>query len=122
MVACAKSADESKREALAAAGCEVLLLEAKDDNAQLNELFQRLAERGMMNVLVEGGSQLLGSLFDAKLIDEVHAFIATKLIGGTGSLPPLGGSGLEKMAAAVSLHQPTIETLDGDIYVHGRIE
>ena len=46
-------------------------------------LLDELGRRQMTNVLVEGGGQLLGSLLDAGQIDEVHAFIAPKLIGGT---------------------------------------
>ena len=52
-----------------------------------------LGRRRMTNVLVEGGSQLLGSLFDAGEIDEVHVFIAPKLIGGPAApLLPSAGS------------------------------
>ena len=38
----------------------------------------------MTNVLVEGGAGLLGSLFDAGFVDEVHAFVAPKIVGGAG--------------------------------------
>ena len=57
----------------------------------------------MTNVLVEGGSRLLGSLFDARLIDEVHVFIAPKLAGGEAAPGPIGGRGIDKIAAAMAL-------------------
>jgi diaminohydroxyphosphoribosylaminopyrimidine deaminase/5-amino-6-(5-phosphoribosylamino)uracil reductase len=75
----------------------------------------------MTNVLVEGGSHLLGALFDTRAIDEVHVFIAPKLAGGSTALSPLAGTGVERMADALKLADITIEELDGDVYVHGRV-
>ena len=51
----------------------------------------------MTNVLVEGGSQILGAFFDARLIDEVHTFIAPKLVGGASALTPLAGYGMDSI-------------------------
>ena len=75
----------------------------------------------MTNVLVEGGSRLLGTLFDLHVVDEVHVFIAPKLAGGEGALSPVGGAGIERMADALKLSDITIEELEGDVYVHGRV-
>jgi diaminohydroxyphosphoribosylaminopyrimidine deaminase/5-amino-6-(5-phosphoribosylamino)uracil reductase len=70
-------------------------------------------------VLVEGGSQVLGALFDLQLIDESHVFIAPKVIGGGPSAP---SGGVERLASALRLGAPTIETVGDDAYIHGRIE
>jgi diaminohydroxyphosphoribosylaminopyrimidine deaminase/5-amino-6-(5-phosphoribosylamino)uracil reductase len=35
-----------------------------------------LGQRRMTNVLIEGGSELLGAFFDQRLIDEAHVFVA----------------------------------------------
>ena len=85
----------------------------------LNELLQTLAQRGMTNVLVEGGGRLLGSFFDAELIDEVHAWIAPKIVGGRRARTAVEGIGLAEIAKAFQLDPPAIELLDGDVYVHG---
>ncbi len=55
----------------------------------------------MTNVLVEGGSRLLGSLFDARAIDEVHVFLAPKLCGGGSAASPIAGNGIERIAEAL---------------------
>jgi diaminohydroxyphosphoribosylaminopyrimidine deaminase/5-amino-6-(5-phosphoribosylamino)uracil reductase len=73
-------------------------------------------------VLVEGGGALSGSLFDLGEIDEVHAFIAAKLIGGSEARPPLSGVGIAGMADARHLEAPSIELLDGDVHVFGRVK
>ena len=40
----------------------------------LKPLLRRLARRGMISILVEGGGQVLGSFFDQKLVDKVQWF------------------------------------------------
>ena len=76
----------------------------------------------MTNVLVEGGSKLLGTLFDMRAVDEVHVFIAPKIAGGAAAPSPAGGVGIERMADALKLADITIEELEGDVYVHGRVD
>lgn len=73
----------------------------------------------MTNVLLEGGSQVLGSFFDSGLINEVHAFIAPKLVGGVLASPAISGRGLERIPGQPMLDHPVTEILDGDIYMHG---
>ncbi len=47
----------------------------------------------MTNVLVEGGAELLGALFDASLVDRVMAFVAPLVVGGAGRPEPRGRPG-----------------------------
>ena len=47
-----------------------------DPAARLDAAVDELGRRRLTNVLVEGGSRLLGSLLDSREIDEVHVFIA----------------------------------------------
>jgi diaminohydroxyphosphoribosylaminopyrimidine deaminase/5-amino-6-(5-phosphoribosylamino)uracil reductase len=63
---------------------------------------------------------VFGTFFDARCIDEVHAFVAPKLIGGESAIPVLGGEGLEKMSLAVALEMPVVQLLGQDIYICGR--
>ena len=50
-----------------------------------------LGDRGCTNVLVEGGSEVLGSFFDEQEIDEAHVFIAPKIVGGSDAASPIAG-------------------------------
>lgn len=75
----------------------------------------------MTHVLVEGGSRLLGAFFDARLIDECHAFIAPKLVGGEGAPGPIAGCGVAEMTEAVGLEVISTRTLGEDLYLHGRM-
>ncbi len=95
---------------------------AHDAAERLLLLLDELGRRRMTNVLVEGGGQLLGSLFDAGEIDEVHVFIAPKLAGGQDAVTPVGGLGVEQMSQARQLPVPIVERLGDDVYWHGRIQ
>jgi diaminohydroxyphosphoribosylaminopyrimidine deaminase/5-amino-6-(5-phosphoribosylamino)uracil reductase len=72
-----------------------------------------------MSVLVEGGSQLLGSLFDLGLVDKVVGIIAPVIIGGAEAPGPVGGNGARTIASALRLTQVTYEQVDGDIIIRG---
>jgi diaminohydroxyphosphoribosylaminopyrimidine deaminase/5-amino-6-(5-phosphoribosylamino)uracil reductase len=103
--------------ALRAAGIECLALPDVNVAALLDEL----GRRRFTNILVEGGSSLLGSFLDAGAIDEVHVFIAAKLAGGQDALSPVGGLGVERIAQALQLEDMRFEAVGGDLLVRGRI-
>jgi len=95
--------------------------EVQKSTERLKFLFAELARRGITNLLVEGGGTLLGSLFDAKFMDEVHVFIAPKFIGGKGAVSPMMGLGIAVMRDSLNLNAPTVEMIGPDIYVHGKL-
>ena len=87
----------------------------------LSELMSELGRRQMTNVLVEGGGGLMGSFRDQGLIDEVHCFIAPKLIGGRNALGPVGGQGRSLIPETTDIEQPIVEKIGGDTYIHGAV-
>ena len=88
---------------------------------QCEAWLKHLGQRRMTNILVEGGGQLLGSLFDANLIDEAHIFIAPKLIGGEAAPSPLAGLGRTHVSETPMFTESTMQILDSDFYFHGRM-
>jgi diaminohydroxyphosphoribosylaminopyrimidine deaminase/5-amino-6-(5-phosphoribosylamino)uracil reductase len=121
LVACSEEADSQHRDRLAAAGCEVLVCQGATPIERLRFLLGELGRRRMTNVLVEGGSQLLGSLFDADLIDECHVFVAPKLVGGAPAPSPIAGQGHDRIPQAASLDNLRIQIVQGDVYITGRV-
>ncbi|MCY2992655.1 MAG: bifunctional diaminohydroxyphosphoribosylaminopyrimidine deaminase/5-amino-6-(5-phosphoribosylamino)uracil reductase RibD [Planctomycetota bacterium] len=121
LVASGPAAPAERRAALRGAGCEVWVGEAAERRERLGQLLDELGSRRMTNVLVEGGGQLLGSLFDLESIDEVHAFIAPKLVGGAQAPGPLAGRGVAQMLEAVRLEQPVVDMLENDLYLRARV-
>jgi diaminohydroxyphosphoribosylaminopyrimidine deaminase/5-amino-6-(5-phosphoribosylamino)uracil reductase len=120
LVAAADFADPRNCERLTACGVQLYRCAGDTHAARLEALLDELGRRRMTNVLVEGGSKLLGTLFDLRAIDEVHVFIAPKLAGGAAAPSPIAGTGTDRMTDALRLAEIAIEELDGDTYIHGR--
>ena len=80
--------------ALRAAGAEVwLMLEQRE--AQLPALLDELGRRGVLNLLVEGGGEVLKSFVAAGLVDRVEAFVAPFDIGEGLPAPATGADEAE---------------------------
>ncbi len=122
LIAATDEADAQNAAALEQAGVEVLRL-PKLENSMVDvaALLRELGQKRFTNVLVEGGEKLLGSFFDAGLLDEVHVFIAPKIVSGLASPTPMRGLGLERIPASAQLTDLEIQTLENDVYIHGRI-
>jgi len=121
LVAVGGEAAEAQRQRLSAAGCEILVCDGATYAARLDVLLEELGRRRMTNLLVEGGGRLLGSLLDARQIDEVHVFIAPKLIGGDAARSPVAGKGIEELSQALLLAAPKVRQVGSDVHVHGRV-
>jgi diaminohydroxyphosphoribosylaminopyrimidine deaminase/5-amino-6-(5-phosphoribosylamino)uracil reductase len=121
MVAVGPESPEEHRRQLADAGCEVFPCQVESHGGRLLELLDELGRRQMTNVLVEGGGRLTGSLLDLGQLDEVHVFIAPKLVGGAAAGIPIAGEGIDEMSHAVEIDAPQWQPLGGDLYVRGRV-
>ncbi|MCC9607146.1 bifunctional diaminohydroxyphosphoribosylaminopyrimidine deaminase/5-amino-6-(5-phosphoribosylamino)uracil reductase RibD [Blastopirellula sp. JC732] len=119
LVAVKMDADAQRCEALRDAGCEVFPCAGSDHAARLDSLLLELGKRRLTNILVEGGAGLLGEFLKLGQIDEVFAFVAPKLIGGSGAPSPIGGAGWADMSEALQLTDVTIETLGDNVLMHG---
>lgn len=105
---------------LHSAGGELLVVEAADRLSQIQLLLAELGRRRMTNVLFEGGGRVLGALFDAGAVDEVHAFVAPKIVGGDNAPSPVAGLGISDIADALEFKAVNTEQLDGDVYIRAR--
>jgi diaminohydroxyphosphoribosylaminopyrimidine deaminase/5-amino-6-(5-phosphoribosylamino)uracil reductase len=88
---------------------------------RLAELLKELGSRQFTNLLVEGGPTVLGTLFDAGLVDEVHAFVAGKIIGGVHAPAAVAGQGIAAMKNAPRLSIESIESLGEDCFLRGLV-
>lgn len=82
-------------------------------------VLQMLARKGLMHVLIEGGSDIFGTALDRQLIDHVAAFIAPKLVGGKEAIPVVGGKGQAGMKDALHLQNVHKQILGEDVFIEG---
>ena len=93
MVAVTERATPSRREQLVELGCEVVAFPGRG-RVPIAPLLDELGRRGMTNVLVEGGGQVLGSFLDEGQVDAVDVFIAPILEGGDHARTAVRGKGM----------------------------
>lgn len=120
LVVVTPAAAEDDLQRLQQMGVLVHVLEAESRREQIAELLAELGRRKMTNLLVEGGTDVLGSFFAANAVDEVHAFIAPKIIGGTAAASPVGGVGITDLSEALELTSVATSQCGSDLHIHGR--
>lgn len=85
----------------------------------LSQLMQKCGEERIDSILVEGGGTINEAFLREGLIDEVFAFIAPKLIGGSEAKTPVEGPGFERLSEALHLNNIKVETCGEDVLIHG---
>lgn len=75
----------------------------------------------MTNILVEGGGTVLGNLFGAGFVDEVHIFIAPIIVGGEIAPTAIAGNGVAEMSDALNLTNVSWRIVGEDIYARGLV-
>lgn len=122
LVATTAAAPATSLEQLRGAGAEVAVLASTEQgHADLAELLDLLGARPILSVLVEGGGELLGSFFDRRLVDSVHAYIAPTLFGGTGAPGPIGGEGVARIEESLRLRDMETMALGEDLLISGHV-
>jgi diaminohydroxyphosphoribosylaminopyrimidine deaminase/5-amino-6-(5-phosphoribosylamino)uracil reductase len=119
-VLCAARAAASRRRELAASGARLLDVPVRGQHLDLRRALRRLAREGLTEVLVEGGGRLAGELLSAGLVDEVHWFMAPRLLGGDAR-PALGALGLRTLARAPELTEARVRRVGRDVELVGRL-
>lgn len=82
---------------------------------------RELSRRGIQNVLVEGGGELVASLFTHKLVDKIFFFVAPKIIGGRDAVTSVEGRGIRRMHDALRLDKVKLKRVAGDILVEAEV-
>lgn len=110
-------------------GVRVFRVPLRKEKLDFMTVLKILAKNGISKLMIEGGGEVLGSAFSArggsafggdyKVVDEIYAFIAPKIIGGRTSKTPVEGNGINKIKDALKLKDVSIKYLNPDILVHG---
>ena len=98
-------------------GVEVVVQRSKKKRVSMKPFLRALARKNMINILVEGGGELVGSLMDESLVDEVMFFIAPRIIGGGYS--SVKGKGAGNITEALKLRDVEVKKFSSDIFIRG---
>lgn len=101
VVTCAGGA--RRRAVLEKRGVTVVEVRGARGRVPVAAALRALRRRGLWSLMVEGGSELLGSFLAARAFDQVALFRAPLLLGGRGSLPAFGGPDPRGLAFGVRM-------------------
>ncbi|MDQ6692361.1 MAG: RibD family protein, partial [Candidatus Dormibacteraeota bacterium] len=82
-------------------------------------LLELLGRRQILSVLVEGGATVNASFVEAGLVDEVVAFVAPTILGGTTAPGPVAGSGAASPGDGLRLRHLQVTRLGEDLMIRG---
>ncbi len=85
----------------------------------LLELMKRLGKREMVNILVEGGATLMGSMIRERLIDKFYIFKAPRVLGGSDGIPLAKGRGPSTIEESLRLKDVRFRRFDQDMLIYG---
>lgn len=94
------------------AGCILMIVEpTPEGHADLVETVSALGEAGIDSIILEGGRRLLGSAFEAHIVDKVQAYIAPKIFAN-----------IDEPSDASYITDVTIDRLGPDILLQGNVD
>ncbi len=103
-------------------GVEVIGVPSVQGRVSLEAVIAHLAQRGVIGILVEGGSEVHTAFLEARLAHRVAFFYAPLLIGGACAPTPFEGEGVATVAQAIRVRTPSLRHLNPDWLVEGEIE
>jgi diaminohydroxyphosphoribosylaminopyrimidine deaminase/5-amino-6-(5-phosphoribosylamino)uracil reductase len=121
IIAATKKSRKEKRGKLEKRGIYLVICPTQKGQVDLKWFLKKLAERDITNILIEGGSKIIGSALRQKLIDKFLIFIAPKIIGDQNALSSVSGLNIRDVNKAVRLHKITINQLKDDILIEAYV-
>jgi diaminohydroxyphosphoribosylaminopyrimidine deaminase/5-amino-6-(5-phosphoribosylamino)uracil reductase len=119
IIATTDAAPKDKIDSLEKKNVRVLVLESKEGRINLKSCLSRLGTMEIMSLLIEGGSQINGSLLDEGLIDKLFLFLSPKLMGDCQAIGLFGGKGVVNLEKAAVLKELRTKRIGEDILIEG---
>jgi diaminohydroxyphosphoribosylaminopyrimidine deaminase/5-amino-6-(5-phosphoribosylamino)uracil reductase len=113
------SRDAHRRRRLEALGLRVLVA-PRSGRVPVAWALSALRREGLTSLMVEGGSELLGSFLAARAFDQLALFRAPLLLGGRDSRPAFGGPNPKTLSAALRLQPRPAPSADFELWVTRR--
>ena len=100
---------------------EILLVREKRKGfIDWKALLAELGDRGIVNLLIEGGGEVIGSAVKEKVAHEMYVFVAPKIIGGKAAVSSVGGEGAEFLKEAAAIRDLKAEPIGRDLLLRGK--
>lgn len=111
--------DSAKKSALERCGATVTYMPSANGKVDLLAMMHDLAARQIMQVHVEAGYKLNGSMIKEGLVDELLIYLAPKLLGDAQGMALFGP--LQDLAQAMQLEFVEIKKLGVDLFIRAKV-
>jgi 5-amino-6-(5-phosphoribosylamino)uracil reductase len=98
----------------------VLATETQTHQINWNHTFAELYKDGIEMIAVLGGGEVVATLLEADLIDELHLTVCPILLGGQEAPTPVAGAGFLQ-AQAPHLKLISVKQVEGELFLHYRV-
>jgi len=99
-------------------GVKVVELALNDNNRlDLDDLSKKLINFDLVNIMIEGGSNINYSFLKAGLIDKYYIFISPKILGGNDGIPVFAGAAPDKISKSDKIKIEKTEKSGEDILI-----
>lgn len=78
--------DKQKKAILEKKGVEIVMVSSIDGKCNHTDIIEKLSKRGIQQVLVEGGQQVITEFLKQKFADEIIVYTSSKKLGKNGSV------------------------------------
>ncbi len=120
ILATGKTAPAAKRRAVEAAGAHVWTFSTQRGRIDLRSFARRAAEEDITSLIVEGGGQLAAAFLRARLVDQVHIYLAPRILGeGIAAVADLH---IEQIASSIALKGVCTRRLGDDLLYTAEVE
>ena len=119
LVATTRRASEERLSAVRRRGAGVLVVEEDArGRVDLAALLGQLRALGIASLLVEGGREVITSVFQAGLVDRLVVCIAPKIVGA--GVEAVGDLGISHLGEALTFEETAVTRMGEDILFEGR--
>ena len=94
----------------------------EDGRVDLNILMKELSKRGVEELLVEGGGEVISSFFKEGLVDEFKVYVGSLVIGGKDAPTPVDGDGADDIDGLINLKLVDYELMDDGILLNYEVD
>ncbi|KAM3101855.1 RibD family protein [Phormidesmis sp. 146-12] len=92
-----------------------------DSEIDWTTAFAHLFDLGLQRLAILGGGDLVGALFAANLINELHLTVCPLILGGTQSPTPVAGTGF-LAAIAPQLELLNVRSINQEVFLHYKVK
>jgi len=116
----AAEANPTKVRRIEKKGAELVYVPTSDGKCDLEAVVIELGRRGVAQLIVEGGAEVITSFLKGGVADAVKVYIAPKILGQAGAVSIT--ESMAQLVDAASLHYVTVSQFEGDVCISGLLK